>query len=165
MAIDADTHKYQRERLEAVIRSMQRDTVPSLVRVNDDEDLSLIEMALLQTLDHDRPPFPGDPPLSGLAEVLGRSTSRTSRVVDRMVRRGLVERYEDAADRRVRRVRLTDAGREVLDGIARVRMEAQTALWDYLTAEELEAVVSAMELLAEAAHRMRSERDARGRPE
>ncbi|WP_017559494.1 MarR family winged helix-turn-helix transcriptional regulator [Nocardiopsis baichengensis] len=165
MAIDAQTHRYQRERLEAVFRSMQRDTVPSLVRINEDEDLSLIEMALLQTLDHDRPPFPGDPTLTELAEVLGRSTSRTSRLVDRMVRRGLAERYEDGADRRVRRVRLGAEGRALLERIARVRIEAQTALWDHMTAEELEAVVSAMEVLAAAAHRMRSERDARGRPE
>ncbi|WP_026120677.1 MarR family winged helix-turn-helix transcriptional regulator [Nocardiopsis potens] len=165
MATNADEHKNQGERLLAVLRSLQRDTVPSLVRVNEDEDLSLIDIALLQTLDHDRAPFPGDPTLKELAAVLGRSTSRTSRLVDRLVRRGLVERYEDGADRRVRRVRLADGGHAVLGRIARTRVEAQSELWTHLTAEELESVVSAMELLAAAARRMRSERDARGRPE
>lgn len=165
MATNADQHGNQQERLQAVLRSLQRDTVPSLVRINEDEDLSLIEIALLQTLDHDRAPFPGDPTLKELAGVLGRSTSRTSRLVDRMVRRGLVARYEDGADRRARRVRLAEGGHAVLRRIARARAQAQAELWEQLTPEELESVLDTMELLAAAAHRIRSERDACGRPE
>ncbi|MFC7329423.1 MarR family winged helix-turn-helix transcriptional regulator [Marinactinospora rubrisoli] len=164
MATNADPQEILRERLLAVVRSMQRDTLPSLLRMQEGGDFSLTEVAVLQVLDHGRGAIRGDPTLKELATLIGRSDSRTSRLVDRMVRRGLLERYEDGADRRVRRVRLAEAGGAVVRRIAEVRVEAQTTLWAQLTHDEMETVVAAMELLAAAAHRMRSERDERGRP-
>ncbi|MDB4888057.1 MAG: transcriptional regulator, MarR family [Gemmatimonadetes bacterium] len=51
--------------------------------------------------------------------VLGRKLLLTSgsitTAVDRLVERGLVERHEDATDRRVRQVALTEAGRALIE--------------------------------------------------
>ena len=45
------------------------------------------------------------------AELVHVSLPAASRMVDELVRRGFVERNEDVEDRRMKRIRLTDAGR------------------------------------------------------
>jgi DNA-binding MarR family transcriptional regulator len=105
---------------------------------------------MLQVLDR------GDEPtIKELAAVVKRSVSQTSRLVDQLVRRGLVERYEDKADRRMRRVRVTGRGVASLRRMDQMRVEAQLRLWDHLGPEERPVVLQAMELLAKAAERMR----------
>jgi DNA-binding MarR family transcriptional regulator len=47
------------------------------------------------------------------AKLVHVSLPAASRMVDELVRRGFVERREDAEDRRMKRVRLTEAGRSV----------------------------------------------------
>lgn len=56
---------------------------------------------------------------SAIGERMITRDSDVTRLVDRLVARGLVERYRDTADRRVARVRLTPGGTELvgrLDG-------------------------------------------------
>lgn len=53
-------------------------------------------------------------PMRGLAERRHCDPSNITRVVDRLESRGLVARSPDPADRRIRRVALTDAGRSAL---------------------------------------------------
>ncbi|GAA2001680.1 hypothetical protein GCM10009799_31120 [Nocardiopsis rhodophaea] len=148
-----------REHLIALIRSMQRDSMPSLLRVQEDDDLSIIHIALLQLLDRERGLLDEDtdPTVKELAALIGRSESRTSRLVDRMVRRGLVERYEDDADRRARRVRLSEGGVAALHRISVARVEAQMALWGHMTHDEQKVVLHSMEIFAKAARRLRDE--------
>jgi DNA-binding MarR family transcriptional regulator len=71
-----------------------------------------------------------EPTVKELAERLGLSLPGMSRNVDDLQRRGLLERREDEHDRRMKRLRLTDAGREVLDTVNSARLaglEAFTA--------------------------------------
>jgi DNA-binding MarR family transcriptional regulator len=56
-----------------------------------------------------------------LAERLGLSLPGASRAVDALVARGLLHRREDAADRRMKRLRCTDAGRHTLDRLDEAR--------------------------------------------
>src|SRR6188472_2522156 len=56
-----------------------------------------------------------------LAEAIGRSPSATSRLVDGLVRRRLVERHEEPEDRRQRTLRLTQRGHAVLRVVDRAR--------------------------------------------
>lgn len=58
-----------------------------------------------------------------LAEVLGRSPSATSRLVDGLVRRRLVERREEPEDRRQRSVALTQRGKALLRLVDRARAD------------------------------------------
>jgi DNA-binding MarR family transcriptional regulator len=58
-----------------------------------------------------------------LAEAIGRSPSATSRLVDGLVRRRLVERQEEPEDRRQRTLRLTPRGRAILRVVDRARAD------------------------------------------
>lgn len=51
---------------------------------------------------------------SGVGHHLGVSAPTASGIVDRLVDKGLLERGEDPADRRVRHLTLTDAGRDTV---------------------------------------------------
>lgn len=58
-----------------------------------------------------------------LAEALGRSPSATSRLVDGLVRRRLVERREEPEDRRQRSIWLTHRGQALLRAVDRARAD------------------------------------------
>ena len=58
-----------------------------------------------------------------LAEALGRSPSATSRLVDGLVRRRLVERREEPEDRRQRSISLTLRGQAILRAVDRARAD------------------------------------------
>ena len=58
-----------------------------------------------------------------LADALGRSPSATSRLVDGLVKRRLVERREEAEDRRQRTVSLTQRGQALLRAVDRARAD------------------------------------------
>jgi len=61
--------------------------------------------------------------IGDLAEVINRSPSATSRLVDGLVRRRLVERHQEPEDRRQRTLRLTQRGHAVLRVVDRARAE------------------------------------------
>lgn len=88
-----------------------------------------------------------------VAEVLGRSVSATSRLLDQLVTRGLVNRSEDPQDRRTKRVSLSESGQAFVQTIEQKRVEAQIAVMAYLSPEERSVVEQAMQLLAVAARR------------
>ena len=58
-----------------------------------------------------------------LAEEIGRSPSATSRLIDGLVRRRLVERHQEPEDRRQRTLRLTQRGHAVLRVVDRSRAD------------------------------------------
>ena len=60
--------------------------------------------------------------MGSLAESLGLSFAATSRAVDALCRRGLMDRDEDPDDRRVKRVRLTSKGRRSVDRLTALRL-------------------------------------------
>ena len=65
----------------------------------------------------------GTTTISDLADTLGRSPSATSRVVDALVRRRLVERRTETEDRRQRSVQLTHRGQALLRMVDRARAD------------------------------------------
>jgi DNA-binding MarR family transcriptional regulator len=70
-------------------------------------------------------------------------------VVDDLVRRGLVERHEDASDRRMKRVSLTDAGRAIIRQIGAARLSGLKQFVEGLTETERSALAQAVEKLME----------------
>lgn len=146
----------ERERLLELFRSMQGNVVPSVMRAFDRDDLQLVHSAVLSVVDREG----GPPTLNELAAEVGRSVSRTSRIVEQLVGRGLVERSEDPSDRRVRRIALTGEGRDLVLRVQRLRVESLGELVDRLTDAERRQVMDAMETLAEAARRFADDRRA-----
>ena len=117
-------------------------------------DLSVTQLKTLCALDaHGE-----DRSVKALAESLGVSLPTMSRAVDGLFERGLVRREEDPVDRRMKRVGLTDAGREVPLALNRGRLSALQELIGSLQEHEADALGRALTLILDrrgeiAAHR------------
>jgi DNA-binding MarR family transcriptional regulator len=79
----------------------------------------------------------GDTPLGELAMALDSTPRNITGLVDHLERDGLVERVPDHDDRRSVRARLTEKGREKIDGIWKEGLTHQYALAGGLEKEDL----------------------------
>jgi DNA-binding MarR family transcriptional regulator len=77
---------------------------------------------------------------SDLAASFDVSLATMSKLVERLVDQGLVERLTDAADQRVRRLVPTPLGRDVIGKIMAARPEMGADILAGLTVDELEAL-------------------------
>jgi DNA-binding MarR family transcriptional regulator len=106
-------------------------------------DLSFTQIKALCALDADGE----ERSVKALAESLGVSLAAMSRAVDGLFERGFVRRDEDAADRRMKRVGLTEAGRAVPQALNEGRLSALQELMSSLTDEEALALQHALDLI------------------
>lgn len=74
-----------------------------------------------------------------LAEALSITQQGASKHVVQLEELGWIERFGDAQDARVRRIRLTDAGRRVIEDARRVRAELDEHLAGKVGAADLAA--------------------------
>jgi len=113
--------------------------VKALIRVGDhmrrhfrtvvaDHDLNMVQAAVLRHLDE-----PSS--MSAIAEVQCIDASYVTGLVDRLEELGYVERQADPADRRIRNVAITPAGRKVRDAI-RSSIADSAEPFERLTAKE-----------------------------
>jgi len=84
-----------------------------------------------------------------LAETLGMVPSRLVALVDELEARGLVDRREDANDRRKYALHLTDEGRSILERIGRVAREHQRVLLSALSAGEQQQLAAFLQRIAD----------------
>lgn len=94
-----------------------------------------------------------------LAARIATSPATLSGIIDRLVAQGLVERHEDPADRRVRRLELTGEGHEQIDRVIRTGQAEQQRLFQRLDERQLEVVAEAFELILGAAKEIRAEEE------
>lgn len=92
----------------------------------------------------------GDMSMSRLAEMIDVSLSNATGLVDRMAERGFVDRVRVEDDRRVVLVRISDAGRQVLDEIEVLRGESLRTVLDRIEPGQLEGIARATTDLREA---------------
>jgi DNA-binding MarR family transcriptional regulator len=122
-------------------------TVRALSQV--DTDVTLPQLRALVVL-ADRGILRG----ADIAEELQVNPSTATRMTDRLVAKGLVRRVRSTDDRRVVRLRLTRAGREIVERV----MEKRRAALERIVAETAEvwqpAVIAALTAFAEAAGEM-----------
>jgi DNA-binding MarR family transcriptional regulator len=108
-------------------------------------ELTLTQIKLLHHLeDQDR-----ELTLKEGAQLVHVSLPAASRMVDDLVRRGFVERREDAEDRRMKRVRLTDDGRSVIRRLNAARLSGLEQFLQDLTGIEREPLARALSRLLE----------------
>jgi DNA-binding MarR family transcriptional regulator len=88
--------------------------------------------------------------MGDLSAYLGSGMPSATSMIDRLVKKGLVERIKDASDRRVVACRLTEAGTEVVERFWRIGRMRREEMAGSLTLEELEVVVPAIEVLVNA---------------
>ena len=86
------------------VRLMDR-TKQDIREVADEEGLSIAQLDVLRRLRHH-----GPSPMRRLAEQMNCEASNLTGLVDRLEKRGLVERRPDPHDRRVRLLALTEMG-------------------------------------------------------
>jgi DNA-binding MarR family transcriptional regulator len=82
--------------------------------------------------------------MSDLANGLGISYPAATKTVERLVKKGLVSRESDPADRRVVKVRLTTAGDQLIRDIDGARSQMLTAVLTRLAPEDREALLQGM---------------------
>jgi len=108
-------------------------------------DLSFTQIKTLCALESDGQ----ERSVKALADSLGVSLPAMSRSVDGLFERGFVGREEDKADRRMKRVRLTESGRRVPLALNEARLSALQELIGSLTDAEAEALEGALGLILE----------------
>ena len=108
-------------------------------------ELSLTQIKLLHHLDE----ADSELRLGEAADLVHVSLPAASRMVDDLVRRGFVERREDAEDRRMKRLRPTEAGRAVIRRLNAARLEGLEEFVQRLTASERVLLTKALLKLLE----------------
>jgi DNA-binding MarR family transcriptional regulator len=88
-------------------------------QVVGEAELSMSQLKVLHILTLDTEELS----LKTLGDRLGLSLPAMSRAIESLVQRGLVTRAENAEDRRMKTVRVTDAGRELVDHLLELRFQ------------------------------------------
>lgn len=88
--------------------------------------------------------------VGAVAESAGVSPPSATRMLDGLVRRGLVERRRDAEDRRLVHVALTDEGRRLLRAKRERMVAARTEIFDALSPSEQRTAARLLTSLAAA---------------
>ena len=115
-------------------------STPDFFRALSEADVSLTQVKLMHVLD--RPE--ADHTLKDLAEEMSFSLAGASRSIDALHQRGLVERREDETDRRMKRVRITPEGRELLRNLNEMRVALLQQLIQTLTDDERRGLLDAL---------------------
>ncbi|HEX2626094.1 MAG TPA: MarR family transcriptional regulator [Candidatus Limnocylindrales bacterium] len=102
----------------AMGRALWRELVVGFASQLGDLRLGFTQLAALYVLAD-----AGTTTIGELADTLGRSPSATSRLVDGLVKRRLLERHEEPEDRRQRSIALTQRGHAVLRAVDRERAD------------------------------------------
>jgi DNA-binding MarR family transcriptional regulator len=119
-------------------------TARSLAAV--DADVTLPQFRALMVLATRGPQRPAD--ISAELDVV---PSTGSRMVDRLVRKGLLRRTRTPIDRRVVRLRLTPAGRDLVEDVVKRRRTELRAIVTRTAEHWQPAVTAALQAFAEAA--------------
>ena len=111
-----------------------------LIHLAHEFELSFSQMKALHHL-HER----DDLSVKALGESLGLSLAAMSRAVDELVQRGLMDRTEDPSDRRMKRLKLTGAGRELVMKMRELRMAGFEQFVATLSPKERAQLAKALE--------------------
>ncbi|HKO37554.1 MAG TPA: MarR family transcriptional regulator [Solirubrobacterales bacterium] len=117
------------------------------LRVIEESGLSLTECKALLELGGKGHAETHSWQVSDLAELFGVSVPSMSRAVDGLVRAKLATRVEDTEDRRVRRVKITAKGKDLVDKLVTVRRAGIEAFAATLTAAQRRKLDAAVEAL------------------
>jgi DNA-binding MarR family transcriptional regulator len=118
-------------------------------RFMDDTGLSPSQVNTLMRLHYGR--------MCGVTDVaghLGITNAAASQMIERLVQMGLLARTESPADRRVKQLTLTDAGRTLVQDGIEARRRWMEDLVETLTPDEQATIASALTILTEAAKKL-----------
>ncbi|MEA2394877.1 MAG: hypothetical protein QOJ82_2768 [Solirubrobacteraceae bacterium] len=125
---------------------LMRGNSACLYTLLDELDVSITQMKALHALSD----CDSEISVKDLSDRLGLSLPGASRTVDALLRRGWLERREDEHDRRMKRVRITDGGLDVVRRIEDARLVGLEQYTASLTPEQRSQLATA---LADLPHR------------
>ena len=136
--------------IEQFTRAIFTDVIVALARTLREEDFTVAHVALMHLLD--------PAPLSSkdAAERIGAEPPAMTRLVDDLVRRGLVIRNEAAHDRRLRILSLSPAGRRFVARLGAARVQQILTSTERVPRQLREAVVAAMRAFVKGAENVSS---------
>ena len=112
-------------------------------------ELGLSDFGVLEVLLHK-----GPAPVNAIGKKIGLTSGSITTAVDRLERKGLVERRPDAGDRRARGVHLTPPGKKLITSAFAEHEAALERAASGLTAAERERVVALLKKLGLEAQRL-----------
>ncbi len=92
-----------------------------------------------------------------LAGCIDTDPMTLSGILDRLEKRGLIERYTDPNDSRAKLARMTDAGHELVDTARNVGRELYTNALDGLSAKERDQLTEGLRTIRDNLNRMNAE--------
>jgi DNA-binding MarR family transcriptional regulator len=135
------------EQLLALWRAVLVPRGVSTYAIFEELDLTLTQVKALTALSA------GELTVKDLAERLGLSLPGASRAVDALVDRGLLDRREDPSDRRMKRLRCTDPGRDALRRLDEARLVGVAQFTATLPSAQRERLSAALApILADLPH-------------
>jgi DNA-binding MarR family transcriptional regulator len=103
--------------------------------------------------------------VSDLAELLGTSLPSMSRAVDGLVKKGYATRVEDPSDRRVRVVKITAKGKDLVDTLLTMRRNGTEAFASTLSAVQRRKLDAAVDSLMDREDIAKTYQHLKGREE
>ena len=137
----------RKELIDRIAESMERMRRLGRVRMRDDLagfDMTMPQVRTLYFLSR------GPQRMKDISDHLMRGMPSATSMIDRLVRKGYVERVPDPSDRRVVLCRITGPGREMLDRFSRMGAVGFEAISESLTDDELDTIAPALEMLVDA---------------
>jgi DNA-binding MarR family transcriptional regulator len=110
-----------------------------------DSGVTVAEWVVLRQM-HSRQEMPP----SVLAGLIGMTRGAASKLVDRLLAKGLVTRQDRTDDRRFQDIALTPAGRQLVPGLAAIADENDAEFFAPLTVREREILIATMRKLVRA---------------
>jgi DNA-binding MarR family transcriptional regulator len=135
------------EHVEAVMRASRALVGISAASVAEVDDLVTVPQLRVMTMIATR----GGVNLTSVAAGLNVSPSNASRICDRLLKIGMVDRREDPADRRHITLTLTSDGQALLDRVNRHRRTAIRRILRKMTPRQRDRLTAALNDLADAA--------------
>jgi DNA-binding MarR family transcriptional regulator len=126
-----------------------------MVQFTKDAGISMPQLSTLMHLHHR-----GACGVTDIGEHLGVTSAAASQMIDRMVQQGLLERSEDANDRRAKQITVTEKSCQLIEKSVLARQRWMEDLTTALTPQEQEQIVQALKLLTRAARQIRPQLDA-----
>lgn len=114
--------------------------------------LSLVHLNVLMLLRHNGPMT-----MSHLAELLDVSVASATGIIDRMEKKGVIERRRNDDDRRVVEVHVTEEGRGVFSAMQVERQARMSKMLSTVSEPDLAALLTGLRAVREARERWLSE--------
>ena len=137
----------RKELIDRIAASMDRMRRLGRARMRDDLagfDMTMPQIRTLYFLSR------GSQRMKDISDHLMRGMPSATSMIDRLVKKGYVERVPDPSDRRVVLCQITELGREMLDRFSRMGAVGFEAISESLRDDELDKIAPALEMLVDA---------------